>query len=102
MLSTASYYYYICRATLIAWHASDLGRMRNRVFLAFLIGIELLTNAIHTIIPGHRVMLVGHLAWALTVYAVGLAFVLIYEDKNGLEDAETDALEAEASAGARG
>ena len=32
-----SYYYLVCRITLIAWHASDLSRLRNRVGLAWLL-----------------------------------------------------------------
>jgi len=101
LLSTASYYYYVCRVTLIAWHASDLKRLRNQVFLAWLIGLEALTNFMETALAGHRVLLVGHLSWGLTIYAIGLAAVLIYEDVTGLEDQETEALAAAESRDAK-
>jgi len=83
LLSTASYYYYVARVTLIIVHASDLSKLRNRFGLAWLLGLEALTHFAETAHPGHRVYLIGHLAWGLAAYAVILAFWLAYEAYTG-------------------
>ncbi|MEQ1570712.1 MAG: hypothetical protein ABMA64_34100 [Myxococcota bacterium] len=80
LLTTASYYYYVCRATLIVLHASDLDRWRNRVALALLFGLELFSNAAETFQSGHRLFLIGTLAWGLWLYAVVAIGWLILDD----------------------
>lgn len=83
LLSTASYYYYVARVTLIVVHASDLSKLRNRFGLAWLLALEALTHFAETAHPGHRVYLIGHLAWGLAAYAIILAFWLAYEAYTG-------------------
>lgn len=70
LLTTASYYYYVTRVTLVMLHARDLSKWRNVVGLGMLLGIEVLTNWAESVHPGHRVYLVGRLAWALAAYVV--------------------------------
>lgn len=83
LLSTASYYYYVARVTLIVVHASDLTKLRNRFGLTWLLLLEVLTHYAETAHPGHRVYLIGHLAWGLLAYVVILAFWLAYEARTG-------------------
>jgi hypothetical protein len=85
LLTTASYYYLVCRITLIAWHASDLSKLRNRVGLAWLLGLEFVANYAETYAPGYRVMLIGHLAWGITLYVVGLTIALSWEAGRGAD-----------------
>ena len=68
LLTTASYYYYVARATLIVLHASDLSRLRNQVGLILLLLIEMFSNYATTIHGEYRVYLIGNLAWGLAVY----------------------------------
>jgi hypothetical protein len=79
LLSTASYYYYVARITLVVLHAADLSRWRNRAGLAWLFLLEVFANASETIYPGHRVFLIGTLSWGLTAYCVGMACWLAAE-----------------------
>jgi len=79
MLATASYYYMVARITLIAIHAANIDKLRHRVGLAFLIAVELMTNWMETQYPGHRVYLIGHLSWALTLYAMGMTTWIVKE-----------------------
>ncbi|MDD9971105.1 MAG: hypothetical protein OXR73_33010 [Myxococcales bacterium] len=81
MLTTASYYYFVCRITLVVWHAAELSHTRNRVGLAALMGLELFSNASEVILPLHRVFLVGGLAWGLTIYAVTMTAWLLYDSR---------------------
>ncbi len=90
MLSTASYYYYVCRITLIAWHASDLDKHRNRVGLTILLGIELFTNLVQSSMPGYRVFLIGYMSWALLGYCIWLTFALLGESRGAPDDDETN------------
>ncbi len=79
LLTTASYYYYVARATLVVVHAGDLERVRNRLLLALLFGIELFGNLSETAWPGHRLFLIGWTAWGLAAYAVLLTAFLARE-----------------------
>ncbi|MEE9385536.1 MAG: glycosyltransferase family 87 protein [Nannocystaceae bacterium] len=79
LLATASYYYYVARITLIATHASDLSRLRNRVGLALLLALEVFSNWAETAYPGHRVFLIGRLAWGLTAYVMVMVLWLGWE-----------------------
>ncbi|TPV93559.1 MAG: DUF2029 domain-containing protein [Myxococcales bacterium FL481] len=78
-LATASYYYYVTRITLVIWHAEDLSRRRNRVGLATLFGLEVFANWAETVHPGHRVYLIGRLAWGLLAYSVLIAGWLAWD-----------------------
>jgi hypothetical protein len=69
-LTTASYYYYVARVPLIVVHAGHLEVRRNQVLLAVLFAIEASSNAITSIHSGHRLFLIGNLAWDLTLYSV--------------------------------
>ncbi|MEQ1503179.1 MAG: hypothetical protein ABMB14_13160 [Myxococcota bacterium] len=78
LLTTASYYYYVARTTLIPIHASGLDQARHRVGLALLFGIEAFSNAAEYYVPGHRLFLIGELAWSLALYtAVVVGWPLI-------------------------
>ncbi len=79
LLTTASYYYYIARATLVVMHAADLSRWRNRIGLAWLLGLELITLGAEIAFPGHRVLLIGNLAWGLAIYTAGLTVWMLVE-----------------------
>ena len=73
LLTTASYYYYVARATLLIMHAGDLSRLRNRVGLAVLLGLELWTNWAEVVLPGQRVFLIGGLSWGIMGYILLMA-----------------------------
>jgi hypothetical protein len=85
LLTTASYYYYITRITLVAMHAAEPEKARNRVGLCLLLGIELFCNAAETWMPGHRIFLVGWLSWGLSAYTAAMIGMLIWEQRR--EDA---------------
>ena len=68
LLTTASYYYYVARAPLIVVHAAGMDRWRDRVGLAYLLALEVFCNAAETYAPGHRLFLIGDLAWGLAGY----------------------------------
>ncbi len=70
LLTTASYYYYVARVPLVVVHAAGLDRWRNRVGLAMLLGLEVFCNWAESTFPGHRLFLIGDLAWGLLLYAV--------------------------------
>ena len=71
--------YYIARVTLALMHASDLDRTRNRVGLAWLLGLEVFSNWASTAWDGHRVFLVGYLAWGLALYSLVMIGWLSWE-----------------------
>ncbi|MES2638611.1 MAG: hypothetical protein V4850_03995 [Myxococcota bacterium] len=73
LLTTASYYYYVARITLIVLHASDLRKPKHIFGLAWLLGLEVFCNWAETAYAGHRVFLVGWLAWGLAIYGVVMA-----------------------------
>ena len=78
LLTTASYYYYVARATLAVLHASDLDKLRNRVGLTLLLAMEVFCNWAEGTYPGHRSFLISWLAWLLCAYAVTMcAWVLV-------------------------
>ena len=85
LLTTASYYYYVARATLVVLHAGDLERRRNQVGLAALLALELFSNWAETRHPGHRVYLIGTLAWGLTAYTLVMTGWLLREAKDADE-----------------
>lgn len=84
LLTTASYYYYVARITLVVLHASDLSKVRNRVGLSLLLGIELFSNWAETYYPGQRVFLIGWLSWGLTLYVLLMTAWFLWERKLGL------------------
>lgn len=70
-ITTASYYYYVARVTLVLAHAADLDRSwRHRVGLATLFGMEVFSNWSSTTMGKHRMVLIGTLAWMIAVYGV--------------------------------
>jgi hypothetical protein len=73
LLTTASYYYYVARLTLVALHAPRLGDRFHRVGLAAVLGLDVVSSALHTALPGERILLVGHLSWGLALYSLGVA-----------------------------
>jgi len=79
LLTTASYYYYVARAPLVAVHAGELDHPRHRVSLAYLFGIEAFCNAAETIYPGHRLFLIGTLAWLVAIYVLATTAALLAE-----------------------
>jgi hypothetical protein len=81
LITTASYYYYVARATLVVLHASDLTSLRNRVCLGLLFGLELLSNLLETQFAGHRMLLIGCLAWGLLAYVVVALAWLVVEQR---------------------
>jgi hypothetical protein len=76
LLTTASYYYYVVRVVLIAHHAGEIDRLRNRVGLVILLALEAMTNFMEVRYVGHRVFLVGCLAWGSVLYAVTMMVLL--------------------------
>lgn len=81
LFATASYYYFVARITLYMVHAADLSRLRNRVGLAMLVGMELFSNWAETVYPGHRVYLIGHLSWLLSLYCLVMIGWLLWESR---------------------
>jgi hypothetical protein len=84
-ITTASYYYYVARAPLFVLHGSDLERWRNRAGLAALFGLELFCNWAESYHEGHRLILIGTLAWGLFLYTVGLTVWLALEPTDAPE-----------------
>jgi hypothetical protein len=82
LVTTASYYYYVARLPLIPLHASDLDRLRNRVCLAYLFGLELFSNAAEHYEEGHRLFLIGYLAWGLVGYYFLSMGWIAWEDRD--------------------
>jgi hypothetical protein len=79
--TTASYYYYVARAPLVVIHAGNLDRTRDRACLAMLFGIEVCSNAATSIVPEHRLFLIGTLAWDVLFYAiVAVGWALVAPD----------------------
>jgi len=79
LLTTASYYYYIARITLIVLHASDLRQPKHAFGLGWLLGLEVFCNWAETAHPEHRVFLVGYLSWGLAAYAVVMALWYVWD-----------------------
>ncbi len=67
-LTTASYYYYVSRATLILAHAARRTSWRHATGLAMLFGIDAFSNWAEVNHPEHRVYLIGYLGWMLCGY----------------------------------
>lgn len=87
-LTTASYYYYVARVTLIVLHASDLKKPKHAFGLTWLLGLELFSNWAETRHPGHRVFLIGTLAWGLLIYSVVMAAWYIWDSRKPEAPAE--------------
>jgi len=79
LLTTASYYYYVARAPLVAVHSGELEHPRHRISLAYLFGIEVFCSAAETIYPGHRLFLIGTLAWLIAAYVLATTVALLAE-----------------------
>jgi len=88
LLTTASYYYYVARATLIVLHAADLKKTRNQVGLVLLLLIEMFSNYAATIHSDYRVYLIGNVAWGLCVYTAVMALWLIAESHMGKKSSQ--------------
>jgi len=70
-ITTASYYYYVARVTLILAHAADFERSwRHRVGLAMLFAMEVYANQVSVTMGRHRMILIGTLAWMLVAYGL--------------------------------
>ena len=88
LLTTASYYYYVVRAPLIALHASDLSDRRNRIGLALLLSVDWFANWAQTTHGGHRVFNIGWQAWGVGLYvAVMTLWVLVRSHRTKSEAA---------------
>ena len=79
LLTTASYYYYVVRVVLIAFHAGEIDRLRNRIGLGILLALEAMTNFNEVHFAGHRVFLVGCLAWGCFLYALVMLVLLVLD-----------------------
>ncbi len=94
LLATASYYYFTTRITLIVLHAADLSKLRNRVGLGLLLLIEVFTNGVQSLFPGHRTFLVGGLSQMLTLYCLVMVGWMVFEahkaDAKGDDDDDDD------------
>lgn len=81
--TTASYYYYVARAPLVAVHAAGLDGARHRAGLAVLLALEAGSSALEVGATGHRMLLIGLLAWSLAAYAVLQVGWMILQDRRG-------------------
>ncbi len=81
LLATASYYYYVVRATLIPTHADDLGRGRHAFGLIWLFLIEATINWLQGAHSFWRVIHIGWMGWMLTIYAVVMIVWALIEDR---------------------
>jgi hypothetical protein len=82
LLSTATYYYFVVRLPVILIHAQDLSKPRNRVGLAVLMGIEVMSTYLQ-LYGGHRTVYIGYMSWGLTGYCVLMAGWLAWESYRG-------------------
>ena len=94
LLTTASYYYYVTRVTLALMHAADLTKTRNQAGLAWLLGLELFTNWSETAHSGHRVYLIGTLAWGIFGYVVLMTGLFLHESNAKDREKTTDSAAA--------
>ncbi|MBN1335929.1 MAG: hypothetical protein JXB39_08220 [Deltaproteobacteria bacterium] len=79
-LTTASYYYYVVRAPLIAVYGSDLRRGRHALALGFLLAVDLFSNFAEQHLGGNRIFVIGWLGWSLLAFCIGTIGVLLWED----------------------
>ena len=81
LLATASYYYYVIRATLIPTHADDLGKGRHAFGLVWLFLIEAAINWVQGAHERWRVIHIGWMGWMLTIYCVVMVVWALLEDR---------------------
>ena len=91
LLTTASYYYYVTRVTLVMLHARDLRNPRNVVGLSMLLCIELFSNWAESAYTGHRVFLIGATASLLALYALTITIWFSWEARQ-IESSRTAAV----------
>lgn len=82
LITTASYYYYVTRLTLVVLHAGNLRTWRHRIGLATLFGLESFTNLAETQLPEHRVFLIGWLSWGLLAYTLVMIGLTIRDHRS--------------------
>lgn len=70
LLTTASYYYYISRVSLVIVHGARLGERRHQGSLLLLLATELFAHGAELLLPGHRVFHIGGQAWLLSAYTL--------------------------------
>lgn len=78
LLTTASYYYYISRVTLVIVHGARLREPRHQVSLLLLLATELFANGAELLLPGHRVFHIGGQAWLLCAYTLWTVGALLW------------------------
>jgi len=78
----------VARATLVGVHAGDLDRLRNRVGLILLFAMEIFCNWAAREHGGHRMFLIGYLAWMLMVYILVMCVWVLWESSKLDEPAE--------------
>jgi len=81
LLATASYYYYVIRATLIPTHADDLGKGRHAFGLVWLFLIEATVNYLQGAHSHWRVIHIGWMGWMIFIYAAVMIIWAIIEDR---------------------
>ncbi len=79
-LTTASYYYYVVRAPLVAVYGGNLRSGRHAVALAFLLAVDLFSNVAEQHLGGNRIFVIGWLGWSLLAFCIGTIAVLLWED----------------------
>lgn len=101
LLATASYYYYVVRATLIPTHADDLGKGRHAFGLIWLFLIEATINYLQGAHERWRIIHIGWMGWMLTIYAVVMIVWALIEDRSEHQTVEaTETLGPTAALGA--
>lgn len=79
LLTTFSHYYAVCRVLLVVAHASDLSRLRNRVGLMALIGLDAYAGWSLTRYPAHWSYTLGMFSWGATAYCAGMTAWIVVE-----------------------
>ncbi len=79
LLTTFSHYYAVCRVLLVVVHASDLSRLRNRVGLIALLGLDAYAGWSLTRYPGHWSYVLGMFSWGATAYCAGMTAWVVIE-----------------------
>jgi len=79
LLTTFSHYYAVSRVLLVVLHASDLGRLRNRVGLIVLLGLDAYAGWSITRHPGYWSYTLGMFSWGATAYCAGMTTWIVVE-----------------------